>query len=377
MSTEHRWSRVELALGMPLGVVREALELPPSQQSPRNELERIVDAQFESGRQVFVCFSGGRDSSAVLALAVHVARRRGAPMPIPVTLRFVDHPESDESRWQELVVHHLGLSEWIVIDRPDADLLDPAITELLTTRGLFYPSQIGSYIPIVAAASGGVVLTGEGGDESFGGWQLRAAMHPLDWGPTTAAKAAAIAALTHGPAATKRWYRQRTRSQSWLTDAGREAADAALDDSAEVEPFGWRSYLAWSFARRAWFQAQRTLDIVGEGSQCSVVHPLAEPALLTSLASTWSWRGPADRTDVMRAVVGDLLPPEIVERDDKAVLASVFIGARSKEFIEQWDGSGVDPEWVDRQKLREVWSRRYPYAGSFNLLHQAWLAAQA
>jgi hypothetical protein len=24
-----------------------------------------------------------------------------------------------------------------------------------------------------------------------------------------------------------------------------------------------------------------------------------------------------------------------------------------------------------------VWARQYPYAGSFNLLHQAWLASQA
>jgi Asparagine synthase len=374
MAVEHRWTRVELALGGPLGVVADALELPPSEVSPREELERVVDAQFATGRQVFVCFSGGRDSSAVLALAVHVAKRRGAPLPIPVTLRFTEHPESDESKWQELVVGHLGLTEWIVIERPDADLLDPAITDLLSTRGLFYPSQIGSYIPIVEAAAGGVVLTGEGGDESFGGWQFRAAMHPVEWGPVAAAKAVAVAALTHGPVAAKHWYRQRRQSQMWLTDAGRAAVDAALDDAAEVEPIGWRSYLAWSFARRAWDLAQHTLDLLGDASQCRVVHPLAEPALLSSLASKWSRRGPADRTDVMRSVVGDLLPRKLVERDDKAVLASVFIGESSKEFIEQWDGSGVDAEWIDAQALRDVWSRRYPYVGSFNLLHQAWLA---
>jgi Asparagine synthase len=374
MSTDHQWSRVELALGAPLGVVAESLVLPASDSSPREELERIIDAEFASGRPVFVCFSGGRDSSAVLALAVHIARRRGAPMPVPVTLRFSGHPESDEARWQDLVVTHLGLTEWIVIDRPDADLLDPAITDLLTTRGLFYPSQIGSYIPIVAAATGGVVLTGEGGDESFGGWQFRAAMHPLAWGPVTAAKAVAAAVLTHGPAAAKRWYRQRSQSQTWLTDAGRAAADVALNDAAEAEPIGWRNYLAWAFARRAWGQAQGTLDLIAGASQCRVVHPLAERALLGSLATAWPRRGAPDRTDVMRSVVGDLLPRQVVERDDKAVLASVFIGERSRAFIEQWDGSGVDTEWVDTQALREVWSRRYPYAGSFNLLHQAWLA---
>jgi Asparagine synthase len=374
MSTEHQWSRVELALGMPLGVVATKLALPVTTSTPRQDLERVIDEQFETERQVFVCFSGGRDSSAVLALAVHVARRRGAPLPIPVTLRFTGHPESDESQWQELVVDHLGLSEWIVIERPDADLLDPSITDLLAARGLFYPSQIGSYLPIVAAASGGVVLTGEGGDESFGGWQLRPAMHPVAWGPLSAAKTAAIAMLIHGPAAAKHWYRRRGQSQTWLTEPGRRAVESALDDRSEIEPLGWRNYLAWSFARRAWDLAQHTLAGVSDASQCRIVHPLAEPSLLGALAASWSKRGPADRTDVMHAVVGDLLPRAIIEREDKAVLASVFIGDRSKAFIEEWDGSGVDAEWVDAEVLRHVWARRYPYAGSFNLLHQAWLA---
>ena len=172
MSAEHSWSRVELALGMPLGVVPEALTLMAGERPPRDELELVIDQEYASGRQVFVCFSGGRDSSAVLALATHVARRRGATLPVPVTLRFAEHPESDESQWQEMVVRHLDLPEWIVIDRPDADLLDPGITERLDAWGLFYPSQIGSYLPIVEAAAGGVLLTGEGGDESFGGWQF-------------------------------------------------------------------------------------------------------------------------------------------------------------------------------------------------------------
>jgi Asparagine synthase len=374
MSLDHHWSRVELALGTPLGVVPGALTLPSCSLSPRAELERIIDGHFASGRQVFVCFSGGRDSSAVLALAVQVARSRGDPLPIPVTLRFPDHPESDESRWQDLVIEHLGLTEWIVIDRPDADLLDPTITQMLAEFGLFYPAQIGSYLPIVAAAARGIVLTGEGGDESFGGWQLRPAAHPLAWGPLSAAKAVAVAMLSHGPAPTKRWYRQRSRPFPWLTDAGRSAVDSALDDAAESEPFAWHRYLAWAFARRSWHLAQHTLEIVGQTSGCAIAHPLAEPTLLAALSSAWSRRGPADRTDVMEAVVGDLLPRRVIERDDKAVLAAVFIGARSRAFIERWDGSGVDQEWVDAQALRDVWARQYPYAGSFNLLHQAWLA---
>jgi asparagine synthase (glutamine-hydrolysing) len=377
MSVERHWSRVELALGMPLGGVPDALRLPAPDGSPRMALERVIEREYASERQVYVCFSGGRDSSAVLALAVHIARRIGAAPPIPVTLRFPERPESDESQWQELVVRHLGLSEWTVIERSDVDLLDPVITEMLVERGLFYPSQVGSYLPIVAAAAGGVVLTGEGGDESFGGWQFRAAMHPLAWGPRSAAKAVAVASLSRGSASMRRWYRRRGAPYPWLTVAGREAVDRALNDSTELEPLAWRAYLAWMFARRAWFLARDTLAMVGERSACRIVHPLAEPALLGALSEAWSWRGPVDRTEVMQAVVGDLLPWEVVARDDKAVLASVFIGSRSQAFVEQWDGSGVDAEWVDPDVLRQVWARRYPYVGSFNLLHQAWLATGA
>src|SRR5579884_3063930 len=35
-----------------------------------------------------VSFSGGRDSSAVLALATDAARRHGLELPVPVTMRF-------------------------------------------------------------------------------------------------------------------------------------------------------------------------------------------------------------------------------------------------------------------------------------------------
>jgi hypothetical protein len=222
-----------------------------------------------------------------------------------------------------------------------------------------------------------VLLTGEGGDESLGGWQFRAAMHPLAWGPRRAAKSVVVASLNRGSASMKQWYRRRGAAFPWLTVAGRQAADAALDDADEREPIAWRGYLPWAFARRAWHLAQHTLNEVGAASGCEIVHPLAYPVLLGALSSAWPRRGPADRTDVMQAVVGDLLPPAIVGRDDKAILASVFVGARSKAFIEQWDGSGVDAEWVDGDVLRQVWARRYPYVGSFNLLHQAWLGARA
>jgi asparagine synthase (glutamine-hydrolysing) len=57
-------------------------------------------------------FSGGRDSSALLAAAVHVARREGLDLPIPATLVFPQSEDSNEDEWQAIVLRHLGVTEW-------------------------------------------------------------------------------------------------------------------------------------------------------------------------------------------------------------------------------------------------------------------------
>lgn len=367
------WSRVELAAGIPLGVEPTALRLPAEHRSAREQIEQSIEAALASDRQPYVCFSGGRDSSAVLALATHVARRVGAALPVPITLRFPDHPETDEREWQELVVRHLDLDEWIVLERPDADVLAPAITSLLDEWGLFYPAQIGSYLPVLQAAAGGVVFSGEGGDESLGGWRCRAVHHPWSWGPRQAVRELSVAAVAHGPSPLRRWYVQRTGALPWLTALGRSAVVAAMTQRSEAEPVRWSGYLAWAFARRSWHIARSTLDRVSQRHDCQLVHPLAEPAFMAALRHEWGWRGPDDRTEAMGRLVGDLLPAAIIEREDKAVLAPLFIGERSRAFIDEWDGTGLDAEFVDIDALRQTWRRHYPYVGSLSLLHQAWM----
>lgn len=75
-----------------------------------------------------VVFSGGRDSSAVPA----VARRSGLPDPMPATNRFRGSPATKETEWQELVVRHLGLTDWHVLDRDDElDVIGPVAEQVL------------------------------------------------------------------------------------------------------------------------------------------------------------------------------------------------------------------------------------------------------
>jgi asparagine synthase (glutamine-hydrolysing) len=115
-----------------------------------------------------VSFSGGRDSSAVLAVATAVARREGLPAPVPVTHRFPAAAETHESEWQEQVVAHLRLDDWVRIEAGgDLDCVGPVATESLRRHGLLWPCNAYFHVPILATATGGSLLTGVGGDEAF------------------------------------------------------------------------------------------------------------------------------------------------------------------------------------------------------------------
>lgn len=108
-------------------------------RTPRQALEDVV-AQALAAPPCFVAFSGGRDSSLVLAVAVDVARRQGLPAPIAVTERFPGHDATEDEQWQELVIRHLALEEWIRFDATaEVDLLGEHAKASLRRFGLLWP----------------------------------------------------------------------------------------------------------------------------------------------------------------------------------------------------------------------------------------------
>jgi hypothetical protein len=76
----------------------------------------------------------------------------------------------------------------------------------------------------------------------------------------------------------------------------------------------------------------------------------------------------------MRHLCGDLLPAQLVERRSKAVFGGAVWREQAREFVAQWDGTGVDLDRVDPQRLLESWQAQHPVFHSWSLLHQAWLA---
>ena len=150
-------------------------------------------------------FSGGRDSSAVLAVAAHVARREGLPLPVPITHRFPSASDTQETEWQEQVIRHLGLDDWVRIDAAgDLDCVGPVAIETLRRHGLLWPCNAYFHAPIFEAAAGGAVLTGVGGDEAFS---------PSSWAQAFAVHAPARPARPAQPAS-RSPSRSRPRSSS-------------------------------------------------------------------------------------------------------------------------------------------------------------------
>jgi asparagine synthase (glutamine-hydrolysing) len=127
-----------VATGIPWGSFR-TFELPPPAPSPQAALEQSILPAL-ARPPCGVSFSGGRDSSAVLALAAGLARREGLPLPIPVTNRFHHAPRADETAWQERVIEHVRPADWVKLDFTDElDVVGPFATGALRNHGLLWP----------------------------------------------------------------------------------------------------------------------------------------------------------------------------------------------------------------------------------------------
>ncbi len=345
--------------------------------SPRQVLDQIV-LSYLNRSPCLVAFSGGRDSSVLLAAAVATARREGLPLPIPITLTYPRASDTDETEWQRQVLDHLGITERIVLVVHDEhDPVGPIATRLLLRHGIMWPPNFAPTWRMMDLARGGVLLTGEGGDEVFGIKRITPLTKMLKARGRVDPRIYRRVAHALAPD----WVRRRTAlrhryRRPWLRGPVEEllARRGAADEVAYALHAGRH---AWQFAtRRCAQRGCETVRTLGSEIDVEYVQTFSEPDLVAAVAAAagfWGWTG---RTTTMRDLFGDLLPRAVLERRTKAVFNRAVFTEHTREFARQWDGDGVDSELVDPEALRENWLSDFPHAPSMALLQQAWLASR-
>jgi Asparagine synthase len=327
-----------------------------------------------------VAFSGGRDSSVLLALATRLARREGLPEPVALTMRWSGLPETDESAWQEQVVRHLGIRDWHVTEgADDLDLVGGVAGPLLREHGLLWPPAAYVVLPLQRAAAGGVLVMGDGGDQIFAGWrrahlanlpagrrraQWRDIPRALDALAPVALRALAESARADTPAP---WLRPATLL-AWRRHQGHAAA---------AEPLTWPAFLRWTRRERATCLTLDTWERIGRGVGAALATPFWDSVFLRSLGA-WGGRfGRGSRTQLMTSLFADLLPDPVLRRSTKAHFTRAFFSDSSRRFAESWSGPVPEGSLVDAPVLRRSWLSELPPNTGAVMLQASWLLGQA
>jgi Asparagine synthase len=359
-----------LALGVDDGSPRVVVRGAPH---PRAAIEALVRSALRHP-PCLVSFSGGRDSSSVLAVAAAVARREGLPLPVPATLCFPAAPGSHETEWQELVVRHLALPDWERIQlTTELDLVGPVAGAVLRRHGVLWPPVGYLHVPIFERAAGGTVLTGAGGDEILSrgafshcrgrGWIRRSNLRTI--------------AVAMAPSAVRSrvFARQRQPPSPWLL-AGAEAELNRVSTAYRGRsPDRWGARIAWWWRSRYRATQAASLAVLAADADSRVVNVFLEPSVAGALGHHYGLRGPTSREAAIGELFGDVVPATLVTRRTKAFFDEAILGEQARSFAGGWDGTGVDPTLVHIDRLAFEWRLQEPNVRTSLLLQQAWLAA--
>lgn len=362
---------------MPFGTEGPRPQLPdPGGLKPLEAIRASVRLALLR-RPCVVAFSGGRDSSALLAVAADVAKREGLEPPVPVSLRFPHAPFANEEQWQELVIGHLGLADWVRLEYGDElDYVGPWAKRALAEHGLLWPANWYVHMPSLEFAGEGSLIDGVDGDSIF------------DWGHLQAVQwirqrtRPSRRALANAKDMLRSTRQRRTRFLNsgfdlpWLTpDAMAEATRLQADDVAS-EPIWYDSRAAWYLGSRHARMLEWTTRLLADRTGTLLVRPFLDPLFLASWAKLNGKAGFAGRTAAMRRLFGDLLPTAVIERSGKGMYWHYW-GDHSRALAADWAGEGVDPLYVNHQALRRAWeSKDYPTPDHRTalLLQSVWLA---
>jgi hypothetical protein len=338
----YRLTELEVVSGLVFGFMPDGS--PPADAenwalSPREALERAILPALRHP-PCLMSFSGGPASSAILAVAVQLARREGLELPVPATIRINGSAAAAETARQEHVIIRLGLTDWIRFEYDDElDLVGPVAMRVLRRHGFLWPCHAHFSFPLIEWASGGSLISGLGQRNALGepGVLLCRDPGPLPWLRPSA----------------QREVRDRCR------------ADVASRARAENGRAVW-----WARLR----QVQVGIDLLqrlGAELRVEICHPLIDPAFTTALS-----RLPAHGATT-NALFGELLMTELQSRPAMSTHTSGFWGSHSRELADTWQGEGVDSSRVAVEALQHQWSLPRPDPRTFVLLQSVALARES
>jgi len=371
-----RPTSLEIATCAVIGRSEAAVSLVPTSRDPLEALEKALLPALARPPCV-VSFSGGRDSSAVLAVALQVARHEGLPAPVALTIRWPAYPETDESEWQELVAKNLGVGEWEKIEFEENEVIGPTFAPSLKRLGVLWPPLLHSWPPIFRRAEGGSFVTGEGGDEVLGDRRCSWLRRVL-WGKPNKAiligTARSLAPKAYRRQAALRTYKRDVLTP-WLRPEARRLYLELLATNTAAEPYRWGAGMRWHLESRSVVVGSHNLALLAAEQGTVLYEPLLDPGFVGSLLPMTGALGFPGRTGAMRALFSGLLPDDVLARRGKAYTTSMVFGERSRDFISGWGGEGLDDGLVDPEGLATAWKCETPPPGTLLLLQKAWLAS--
>ncbi|MGH9172105.1 MAG: hypothetical protein ACRD0Z_14750 [Acidimicrobiales bacterium] len=327
-----------------------ALEKSQTGRGPVSALEDAIRPALVRP-PCLVSFSGGHDSSLLLSLATRLARREGHALPVPITWRFTDAPDAEESEIQDAVVGALELEDWVRLQAgDDLDFVGPVALNVVAQHGLLFPGNAFLHAPLFEQATGGSLITGYGGDQVLGRvWRRR-----RPWW---------LAELDQGG-----------DSFGWLRAAGRRRCVRSQARERHAVPRAYEVRGRWKAGRRNVACARQSFRLIAEHYGCTPVHPLLDEAFVEALErSGLTPHSAGGRAVLVQALFGDLVPHACTVARPKANLRQVFWRRHTQELVSHIDTSELASRVVDAAGLRREWDKPEPHTRTALLVQRAWL----
>ncbi len=224
-------------------------------------------------------------------------------------------------------------------------------------------------------AAGGTIVSGLGGDEMFGLWRRR---HLANVAAGRERPRLTDAIRVAGAVAPPRVRQLAVRRRELPAPIPylRAEAQAEIDRRIALQyAYGtcrWDRHALSVPLARSLTVAVRDIGRLAADGNVAYSAPLLDRRFAQSLAEAGGWRGFGGRTATLRALFGNLLPMDVLERRSKATFSHAFFTDETRRFAEEWSGGGLDESVVDPAVLRPIWAAPVVDFRSALLLQSAW-----